>query len=197
VSHRRVPHGRASHGRASHGRASHGRVPHERAKYGDDEETPLFDAVRYTRFWLIGLLMKNGARIDATNGQGDTVLHVAAEEGHESLIKSLLTYGADIKKENDSGETPLCLAAKHGKFAVLIIAGASTMVLDGSGSTLLHLGVEGGYLPLVEFLLDHSEEINTHNKDGQTPLHRSATNWGMFDMAQATTQSRSIYQCQR
>jgi ankyrin repeat protein len=66
------------------------------------------------------------------------------------------------------------------------------MVLDGSGSTLLHLGVEGGCLPLVEFLLDHGEEINTHNKDGQTPLHRSATNWGMFDMAQLLL-SRGAY----
>lgn len=86
-------------------------------------------------FWAVGkgdedlcrLLLENGANIAARRGRrgptalqrtdgrgGDTLLHVAAEYGHESLVRFLLEMGADVNAINDSGETPLGLYYRHG-----------------------------------------------------------------------------------
>jgi NLR family CARD domain-containing protein 3 len=38
---------------------------------------------------------------------GSTPLFIAAEEGHEAVVRALIDLGADINKARDDGATPL------------------------------------------------------------------------------------------
>ena len=40
-----------------------------------------------------------------------TPLYMAAQEGHEAVVKALIEAGADVNKADDDGETPLYMAA--------------------------------------------------------------------------------------
>ena len=43
---------------------------------------------------------------------GVTPLFIAAEEGHEAVVRALIEAGADVNKATDDGETPLFMAAQ-------------------------------------------------------------------------------------
>ncbi|KAJ5311725.1 hypothetical protein N7476_007585 [Penicillium atrosanguineum] len=61
-------------------------------------ETPLHLAATspIPRPSLVEFLIKNGANVNTTNGEGKTALHLAAERGREPLFRTLLDAGADL-----------------------------------------------------------------------------------------------------
>ncbi|KAJ5682003.1 uncharacterized protein N7477_001943 [Penicillium maclennaniae] len=61
-------------------------------------ETPLHLATTapIPRPSLIEFLIRNGANVNTTNGEGKTALHLAAERGREPLFRTLLDAGADL-----------------------------------------------------------------------------------------------------
>jgi cytohesin len=56
----------------------------------------------------------------AKNG-GWTPLFVAAQNGHEAVLRVLIKAGADINKAKDDGVTPLFMAATLGHEAIVQI----------------------------------------------------------------------------
>jgi ankyrin repeat protein len=111
--------------------------------------TPLSLAV-WTSTKATELLISHGADVNATNGFGDTPLHIAvarygkqSEEGAvitKNAIELLLAHGASINTQNSKGETPL------------------------------HSAVRSNQISLVELLLKHKADVNIANRDGKTPL---------------------------
>lgn len=74
-------------------------------------------------------LSKAGAKLDAKNKRGFTVLHNAAQKGHTAVIQALLKAGANIDDKDQRGRTALQDAARKGYAAaveVLLNAGATT-----------------------------------------------------------------------
>ena len=69
-----------------------------------------------------------------------TPLHLAAENGHLSVVEYLVNQKADINAKEQNDCAPLHLAARNG-----------------------HLNV-------VEYLINQKADINAKNKDGKTPL---------------------------
>ncbi|KAF8417410.1 ankyrin repeat-containing domain protein, partial [Tirmania nivea] len=61
---------------------------------------------------VVTVLLDRGATIDATTKLGSTALHLAAKNGHMTVVKSLLDRGACNDAPNDNGETALDLARK-------------------------------------------------------------------------------------
>lgn len=61
-------------------------------------ETPLHLATTspIPRPSLVNFLIKQGAKVNTTNGEGKTALHLAAERGREPLFRTLLDAGADL-----------------------------------------------------------------------------------------------------
>ena len=59
-----------------------------------------------------------GADLDARNGNGDTVLHIAASRGLDDVVALLAARDAALDDRNENGQTPLGLAS--GATAVLL-----------------------------------------------------------------------------
>ncbi len=65
-----------------------------------------------------------GADVDARNGNGDTVLHIAASRGLDDIVALLAERGAALDARNENGQTSLGLAS-----------GATAVVLADLGAT--------------------------------------------------------------
>ena len=50
---------------------------------------------------------------------GATPLFVAAQNGHETMVRALIEMGADVNKAMDDGVPPLLIAAYNGHEAVV------------------------------------------------------------------------------
>jgi ankyrin repeat protein len=115
---------------------------------GNDQRnvTPLYLAAGHGHREIVELLVKNGAKVDAVSGDGQTPLFQAIAGGNLEVVKSLLSAKAAINRRDKAyGWTPLHFAAKGGNseiVAQLIRAGADVndKVPDGkfAGYTPLH-----------------------------------------------------------
>ena len=167
--------------------------------------TPLHFAVINKHFTASEWLIKAGARANEKNKDGNTPLHFEASVGIEiDKIRKLLTdNGADPKATNKNGETPLHVAAKEGKLhasTFLINIGAELEAKNKNGETPLHVAAKEGALDLkillqggnlkakkkglldvVTLLLKEGVNLETTNKDRETPLH-VAVKEGFLDM---------------
>jgi ankyrin repeat protein len=65
------------------------------------------------------LLLEKGVDVEAKDSDGLTLLHHAAENGHEALVHLLLENGADVKAKEDKGLRALDLAASNGHEAIV------------------------------------------------------------------------------
>jgi len=80
-------------------------------------------------------LIEAGTDVNKADDDGDTLLYMAAEEGHEAVVKALIEAGADVNKADNDGKTPLYMAAQEGHEAVVkaLIAGGTDSERRGCG----------------------------------------------------------------
>jgi len=135
-------------------------------------------------------LIDGGAEIDEADDYGRTPLSIAAEEGHEAVVRLLLEKGANVDKVTDKDCTPLYFAAAAGHEAVvrlLLEKGADVdkacnddtpgflwaiaPLMAHTGSTPLCAAAEMGQEAVVRLLLEKGANINkATTEDGSTPL---------------------------
>jgi cytohesin len=167
---------------------------------GEAEET-LRNAVRDGDGDRVQTLLGETADLSLPDEEGNTLLHVAAARGHDSVATLLVEKGVAIDSRNEKGETPLHLAAGMGDYEtvrLLVEHGADVTVAGNAGWTPLHqaaelrnlemaqmqkaFGLESTYNwkrdneQVAEFLIEHGADVNAQNKFGDTPLHRT-TPW--------------------
>lgn len=93
---------------------------------GSVQTTPLMYAASVGRLQIVQLLTGKGANLEATSRHGRTVLHHAAESGHEEVVAYLLENGVHSHRQDSSGLTAMMLALdkRHVRVALLQIGRA-------------------------------------------------------------------------
>jgi serine/threonine-protein phosphatase 6 regulatory ankyrin repeat subunit A len=127
----------------------------------------------------VKILVGHRANVNETDSVGDTLLHSACARGRKgpayfAIAKDLLDAGASPAAKNQRGEIPLHHAARYGGERIArFMAGKSALnAPDADGHAPLHaaaLGIdnEDG----VGALLDAGVELDSKDRNGQTPLH--------------------------
>ncbi|KAK6542442.1 hypothetical protein TWF694_006395 [Orbilia ellipsospora] len=162
---------------------------------------------------MLPLLLEHGAKIDALTQLGDeedralgllhatswgpsdspkvkiktqTALQLAAKDGHETVVRTLIAYGATLNKTDHSGRTALHQASQYGYVGpvrALLNSGAEVQISDETGSTAMVLASAGqmswgegesNHYSVMEQLLAKGA-VDTSDLEGYTGLQRAAS----------------------
>jgi len=142
---------------------------------------PVADAAMKRDTEAVRTLIKDGADVNAAQGDGMTALHWAARNGDAAMTQMLLFAGANVKASTRlGGYTPLLMAAEHGHAAVisaLIAGGADAKAANTLGTTALMLAAASGNPTAVTTLVENGAELEAREKTfGQTPLMFATAN---------------------
>jgi ankyrin repeat protein len=138
-------------------------------------ESRVADAAMGGDFAAVRALLRQGADVNAPEGDGMTALHWAAEHGDQNLAALLLESGANPGAQTRIGRhTPLHVAARGGHHLVvrtLVDAKADVNALTTTGAAPLHFAAASGSSETVKILLDSAADVNAREPQwGQTPL---------------------------
>lgn len=158
-------------------------------KQEPDNDTALFYAAKENNAERAGMLIADGANVNARAGVNYgpmhpspyanlTPLHIAARYDSRDVARVLIERGADPNAKDLSGATPLHLAVtlRDPSFAALLLDHrAGVDVRDGSGNTpLMKAASQSGGTDVVELLINRGANVNARNNSGETALYYAA-----------------------
>ncbi|XP_067845693.1 CARD- and ANK-domain containing inflammasome adapter protein [Heptranchias perlo] len=114
------------------------------------------------------------SNVNGTNTNNETLLHIAAAQGHVTIIEYLLNKGAKIEVRDNKGQSPLHRAAEKGHTGaakMLLQAGAHIYALDTESRSPLHLAAQNNHFPIVKLML---KEEARNDKRMKSFLHMAA-----------------------
>ncbi|KAL3075605.1 hypothetical protein niasHT_034972 [Heterodera trifolii] len=131
---------------------------------------------------------------------GFTPLHLAAQAGHDSLVRMLLNQGVQVDAATTTMNViPLHLAAQQGHIAVVgMLLSRSTQqqhAKDWRGRTPLHLASVNGKKDMVSLLIAQGSNINVMDQNGWTGMH-FATKAGHIDVVKLFVMSSADAQAE-
>jgi ankyrin repeat protein len=92
------------------------------------------------------ILQKNGLVMNRKQSNGNTLLHIATEQGNLALLKRLSYFDIDVNKQNEEGISALQIAAMTSKntniLTYLISLGANKNIKTAFGETIYDLASE-------------------------------------------------------
>jgi len=146
-----------------------------------DGNTALTKTAEKGHLKAVEMLLANGADVKAKSTAGWTALylaaHLAAQNGHEAIVRSLLIKKPNIRaRAGANGQTPLYQAAINNHEAVIALLldpGAFLELGNTNGDTA---AVENGHLEAVEMLLANGADVKAKSIPGWTGFHLTAQN---------------------
>ncbi|CAM9857838.1 unnamed protein product, partial [Ectocarpus sp. 6 AP-2014] len=126
---------------------------------------------------LAGSLLRTGAPVDGRDSQGCTALHVAAAEIQLEEMDMLVQAGASLEAGGPAKCTPLDWAARHVNSASIIALMGHGAAVDGNADETENplFRVVLSERPTAEALrplLRHASDVDAHDVDDETVLHR-------------------------
>ncbi|RYH10561.1 ankyrin repeat domain-containing protein [Tropicimonas sp. IMCC6043] len=142
--------------------------------------SPLHVAVVEQRPAIVLRLLESGAMINgASEIDGKTALHIAAELGDHDMVMLLLANGADLRARSQSGQTASHLATRAGHAAVVAALLDAGAVVDSrepaKNMTPLLIASLQGDVDLVKLLVEAGADIEAVSANGRTPFFYSTT----------------------
>ena len=140
--------------------------PKKLNEVGETGMTPLMTAVTKGKHKVIKGLLKGGADPSVANADGYTVMHVAAEEGHERVLQV---------RELSNSHLGSCVYLQARPIPplppqVLITHGLDANERHEDGLTPLHRAVAKGHTDTVKSLLNAEVPVDQPTGDGRTPM---------------------------
>jgi hypothetical protein len=111
----------------------------------------------------------------------ETLVNIAAQNGHEAVVRALIELGADVNKAHDIGWTALYAAAYNGHEAVvraLIEADTDVNKAHDIGWTPLYAAACKGHETGLRALKEAGADVNQAEDNGVTPLFIAAQRGG-------------------
>lgn len=151
---------------------------------GKRGDSPLHLAVRAGNLGKVKEIIHSKSTNDLLskqNQEGETVLYVAAENGHSLVVAELLKH-LDLQTASilaNNGYDAFHVAAKQGHLEVLkeLLHSFPNLVMttDSSNSTALHTAAAQGHLDVVNLLLEIDSNLaKIARNNGKTILHTAA-----------------------
>ncbi|KAM9678320.1 nuclear factor NF-kappa-B p105 subunit isoform 2-T2 [Trichechus inunguis] len=145
-------------------------------------QTPLHLAVITSQEDVVEDLLRAGADLSLLDRLGNSVLHLAAKEGHDKILSILLKHKKAallINQPNGEGLNAIHIAMMSNSMSCLRLLMAAGADIDAqeqkSGRTALHLAVEHDNISLAGcLLLEGDAHVDSTTFDGTTPLHIAA-----------------------
>ena len=145
------------------------------ATVSENDKSPVADAAMRGDLASVRRLITQGQDVNASQGDGMSALHWAADHGDSAMAAALVRAKANVRAVTRIGAyTPLHIAARAGNAGVVrvLLAGASDVKsATTSGATPLHLAAAAGNADVVKALLTKGADPNARESSwGQTPL---------------------------
>lgn len=127
----------------------------------------------------VKLLLEHGSEYKDVDGEGYSLLHMAASYGTDLDVLSYLVESGTIaleEKQKTWEDTALHCAAKVDNVPAierLVELGADINSLQAENCTPLHLAATKGSTAAVKRLLELGAEVDGRSEDNKTPLHRA------------------------
>ncbi|MCH2475286.1 MAG: ankyrin repeat domain-containing protein [Gemmatimonadetes bacterium] len=145
-------------------------------------DTPVADAAQRRDIAVVRQLLRQGADVNAAQGDGMTALHWAVRHGDIELGRTIIYAGGDVHAGTRIGRyTPLHMAARAGDvgFVTLLLEANADPngMTTNSGATPLHLAAASGDPSVLTELIQAGATVDVKESAwGQTPLIFAAAN---------------------
>ncbi|KAJ5426965.1 hypothetical protein N7465_002035 [Penicillium sp. CMV-2018d] len=145
---------------------------------GNFGRTALSAACERGRLDAVKKLLDNNADLEIAGGNGHTPLHTAACSGHAELVKLLLDKGAKIHNGSDGSKTPLYCACLNGhhQVAQMLLQWEPELIATHERWIPLFAASEGGFLDIVQLLIQKGADIGASDGFRETPLYIACEN---------------------
>lgn len=133
-----------------------------------DPWTPLHEAASKNDLSTVQSLLNRGVAVDSRkdgNLRNPTPLNIAAQYGHDEVVRLLLERGADVNQGAGIAQDPLLLAAIHQHTSTV------KMLLAQGADRRLHFAALQGDMPTVKACLAQGTDVNGRRHENRTPLH--------------------------
>ncbi|PGH19532.1 hypothetical protein AJ80_03867 [Polytolypa hystricis UAMH7299] len=123
----------------------------------------------------IKLLAAENANPDIYNNRGESLLHIAVQQGRPDIIDLVIEMRTQIGAQDKDGNTAVHLAAsKNMTEAARCLIGKMNSILEirnNKKQTPLHLAIQAKRRKLVDLFLEYQQPLDAEDQDKKTPLH--------------------------
>lgn len=143
-------------------------------------------AVRNSKVAQVAEYLAEGADVEASDGDGNTLLMLAVREKDAAMTDLLLRARAKVNARNLRGETPLMVAAWSRCLPCIELLLERDAVVDNPLAPWmpLHYAAHQGDVRIVDRLLKAGANPNARSANGTTPLMMGAMS-GVVEVARA------------
>jgi palmitoyltransferase ZDHHC13/17 len=141
-------------------------------KGGESVATPAMWAAQRGHYYIVSLLLRNGADPLLTDIQGYNVLHLATFDGNIFMLVLLLHQNIPVDVQDTEGHTCLMWAAYKGYPACVDLFlrwGASVAAADNTGFTALHWALVKGSQGCVSKIVEYGADRFAVSSLGKSP----------------------------